>query len=150
MRTFTTFEQVLEAAHSRLGTSDWLKIDQERIDRFADATGDRQWIHTDATRARSGPFGATVAHGYLTLSVLPTLAATIYRFDTAGARVNYGADRVRFPMPVVVGARIRSHVDLGDVLPTTSGLQVSISTTVEIEGAEKPACVATTLLRLQP
>ncbi|MCW2856942.1 MAG: putative enoyl-CoA hydratase 1 [Marmoricola sp.] len=148
MRVFTTLDEVLGAANSRLGTSDWLDITQERIDTFANATDDWQWIHTNPSRAATGPYGATIAHGYLTLSLLPTLAATLYRFDTPGARINYGTDRVRFPAPVVVGARIRSHVELGDVQPTPSGLQLSINTSVEIEGVGKPGCIATTLLQL--
>ncbi|GAB7004926.1 MaoC family dehydratase [Nocardioides sp. AN3] len=148
MRTFTTVEEVLEASDSHLGTSDWLEMTQERIDTFAEATGDHQWIHTDPEQAAGGPYGATIAHGYLTLSVLPALASTIYRFDTPGARINYGADRVRFPAPVRVGSRIRSHVDLRTVVPTADGLQLTLETSVEIEGSARPACVATTLLRL--
>jgi acyl dehydratase len=126
-----------------------LEITQEHVDNFASATGDWQWIHTNPEKAAAGPCGATVAHGNLTLSTLPALAANIYRFDTPGARMNYGSDRARFPTPVLVGARIRSHVDLGDVQATASGLQLHINASIEIEGVEKPACIATTILRLQ-
>lgn len=148
MRVFTTFDEVLESAGTHLGASEWLEMTQDRIDAFAEATGDRQWIHTEPERAAAGPYGSTVAHGYLTLSALPALAATIYRFDTPGARINYGADRVRFPAPVKVGVRVRAHVDLGTVRPTAHGLQLTFHTSVEIEGGDKPACVATTLLQL--
>src|SRR3954469_12034456 len=101
MRIFTSFDELRDAVGSKLGTSDWIEIGQERIDQFAAATGDWQWIHTDAERAASGPYGAPIAHGYLTLSMLPALAASAYAFDTPGARINYGVDKVRFPHPVV-------------------------------------------------
>ena len=148
MRVFTTLAEVSAAAGEDLGTSDWLTIDQERVDRFADATGDHQWIHVDVERAASGPFGGTVAHGYLTLSLVPFLGGQVVAFETPGARLNYGTNKVRFPHPVLVGQRIRAHVALADVTALPSGLQATIRYTVEIDGAPKPACVAETVVLL--
>lgn len=142
MRTFTTLAEVADAAGTEIATTDWLVVDQRRIDLFADATGDHQWIHVDAERAASGPFGATIAHGFLTLSLLPHFNTEAFALETPGARLNYGLNKVRFPHPVPVGSRLRSHVAFGEVTDLPSGKQLAIRHTVEIEGVEKPACVA--------
>jgi len=148
MHTFTTFDTVEAAVGSELGTGEWLTIDQERVDAFADVTGDHQWIHVDPERAASGPFGTTVAHGYLTLSLVPALTQGVVVFETPGAKLNYGLERVRFPSPVPVGSRVRAHVTLREATRTDRGLRVVLSTTVEIEGSDRPACVAETVVLL--
>jgi acyl dehydratase len=148
MRVFTTLDEVSAANGEELGTSEWLEIDQERVDRFAEATGDHQWIHVDVERAASGPFGGTIAHGYLTLSLVPFLGSQVMSFETPGAKLNYGANKVRFPHPVLVGSRIRAHVAIADVADLPSGKQATIRYTVEIEGVDKPACVAETVVLL--
>ena len=150
MRTFTTLDEVADAAGQEVGTSEWLTVDQERIDQFADATDDHQWIHVDRERAAQGPFGGTIAHGFLTLSLLPHFAAEVFRLETPGARLNYGLDKVRFPAPVPVGSRLRSLVRVGDVTDLPSGQQLVVHHTVEIEGADKPACVAAHVVLLLP
>ena len=142
MRTFTTLDEVTAAADSEIGTSEWLTIDQDRITAFADATDDHQWIHVDEARAASGPFGTTIAHGFLTLSLLPHFASEVFRLETPGARLNYGLEKVRFPHPVPVASRLRSHVRFGTVTDLAAGKQLIIQHTVEIEGVDKPACVA--------
>ncbi len=142
MRTFTTLDEVAAAANTEIGTTEWLSIDQERINLFADATNDHQWIHVDPERSQDGPFGATIAHGFLTLSLLPHFNEESFVLDTPGARLNYGLNKVRFPHPVPVDARLRSHVSFGDVTDLATGKQLVIKHTVEIEGVEKPACVA--------
>jgi acyl dehydratase len=128
-----------------LGYSDWVVVDQERIDLFADATGDHQWIHVDPERAETGPFGTTIAHGYLTLSLLPVLQMEIFRIDGLTMGINYGLDRVRFPSPVPVGATIRAEATLTDVRETPLGWLASIRVRIEVEGQQKAACVADTL-----
>jgi acyl dehydratase len=148
MRTFTSLDEVTAAAGTDIGTSDWVEITQDRVNLFADATDDHQWIHVDAERAAAGPFGTTIAHGYLTLSLLPFLGAKVVTFDVPGPKINYGLDKVRFPQFVRVGARVRDHLALGDVTPTATGLQVAMRHTIEIEGDDKPACVAQTLVLL--
>jgi acyl dehydratase len=148
MRVFTTLDEVSAAKGEELGSSEWLTIDQDRVDRFAEATGDHQWIHVDVERAASGPFGGTIAHGYLTLSLVPFLGSQVMSFETPGAKLNYGANKVRFPHPVLVGSRIRAHVALADVTDLPSGKQATIRYTVEIDGVEKPACVAETVVLL--
>jgi acyl dehydratase len=150
MRVFTTLEEVAEAAGEELGSSDWLTIDQDRVDRFADATGDHQWIHVDAERAAEGPFGGTIAHGYLTLSLVPMLGTEIFRLDTPGAKVNYGVNKVRFPAPVRVGTRVRAHATVGEVKDLPTGKQMTLRWTIEAEGETKPACVAETVVLLLP
>ncbi|MFF2846096.1 MaoC family dehydratase [Streptomyces sp. NPDC058001] len=134
---------------TRLGVSGWLTVDQSRVDLFADATGDDQWIHVDPERAASGPYGATIAHGYLTLSLLPVLVGEAFRLTGVGRRVNYGLDKVRFPSPVVVGARVRAVVTLREVEPVPAGgIRMGLRCVVEIEDGGKPACVADTLTLL--
>jgi acyl dehydratase len=150
MHTFTSLDDVAAAVGEELGTSDWVTIDQERVDRFADATGDHQWIHVDVERAKEGPFGGTIAHGYLTLSLIPWLGSTVFTLDTPGAKLNYGVNKVRFPHPVLVGKRVRSHVSVADVADVPAGKQLTLRHTVEIEGESKPACVAETVVLLLP
>ncbi|HSE07778.1 MAG TPA: MaoC family dehydratase [Nocardioidaceae bacterium] len=148
MRVFKTFDEVSEAAGQELGTSDWLTVDQERVNAFADATGDHQWIHVDVQRAKEGPFGGTIAHGYLTLSLVPSFGAQIFALETPGAKLNYGVNKVRFPNPVRVGSRVRATASLGEVTDLAAGKQLTIRYVVEIEGEDKPACVAETVVLL--
>ncbi|NYG55134.1 MaoC family dehydratase [Nocardioides perillae] len=150
MRTFTTLDEVAEAAGQELGTSEWLEITQERVNLFADATDDHQWIHVDLERSAAGPFGGTVAHGYLTLSLLPHLGSTVFSLQTPGAKLNYGLNKVRFPAPVLVGSRVRVHVTLGEVTDLPTGKQMTLRHTIEVEGQDKPACVAETVVLLLP
>ncbi|HEY9564800.1 MAG TPA: MaoC family dehydratase, partial [Nocardioides sp.] len=103
MRVFTTFDELSEAAGTELGTSDWITVDQRRVNSFAEATGDHQWIHVDMERAKQGPFGGTIAHGYLTLSLIPWLGSQVFKLATPGAKLNYGVNKVRFPNPLLVG-----------------------------------------------
>jgi acyl dehydratase len=148
VRTFTTLEDITGAVGEELGTTEWLTIDQERVNAFADATDDHQWIHVDLERAAAGPFGGTIAHGYLTLSLLPVFGTQVFRLETPGAKLNYGLNKVRFPAPVPVGARIRAHAKLVDVVDVPAGKQVTFGWTIEIEDAPKPACVAETVVLL--
>ncbi|MDT0201962.1 MaoC family dehydratase [Nocardioides sp. AE5] len=150
MRVFSTFDELSEAAGTELGTSDWVTIDQRRVNAFADATGDHQWIHVDLERAKDGPFGGTIAHGYLTLSLIPWLGSQIFKLQTPGAKLNYGVNKVRFPTPLLVGKRIRSHVSFKEVTDIPAGKQLVVGHTIEIEGEEKPACVAETVVLLLP
>ncbi|MCL2543816.1 MAG: MaoC family dehydratase [Microbacteriaceae bacterium] len=150
MRVFTTFEELEKAAGEDLGSSEWLTVDQDRVDRFADATDDHQWIHVDVERAEEGPFGGTIAHGYLTLSLVPMLGAQVYSLETPGAKLNYGINKVRFPNPVLVGSRIRCHVRIAAVSDIPTGKQLTVQHTVEIEGADKPAMIAETVVLLLP
>lgn len=148
MRILSTLDQINEAVGTSLGTGDWLVIEQDRINQFADATGDHQWIHVDAERAAVGPFGATIAHGYLTLSLIPALGNGVFALEHPGPTINYGVNKVRFITPVKVGSRIRAHVLLAAATPIATGLQLLIDYTVEIEGESKPACVAQTVVLL--
>ena len=124
----------------------WLTIEQDRIDAFADATDDHQWIHVDPSRAAQGPFGATVAHGYLTLSLVPSLTDALVEVGGTDLVVNYGLDRVRFPQPVVVGSRVRASTTIRSAEPTAQGIRAGFTVTIEIEGADKPALVADTVV----
>ncbi|WP_299050908.1 MaoC family dehydratase [uncultured Nocardioides sp.] len=148
MRTFTSLDEVSAAAGSDIGTSDWFEITQDRVNGFADATEDHQWIHVDAERAAEGPFGTTIAHGYLTLSLLPFLGSKVVTFDFPGPKLNYGLNKVRFPQFVKVGARVRDHLAIGEVTEASHGLQVAMKHTIEIDGEDKPACVAENLILL--
>jgi acyl dehydratase len=147
MRVFTGLDELKAATGTVLGTSGWLEIDQEKVDRFADATGDHQWIHVDTGRAAAGPFGTTIAHGFLTLSLIPYFAAQAYRLDGWRMAVNYGLDRVRFITPVRVGSRLRGVLELVSLQELAGGVQLTIRATVEIEGNERPAAVAETINR---
>ena len=150
MRVFTTFEEIEAAAGEEIGTSDWVLIDQDRVDQFAEATGDDQWIHVDAELAKEGPFGGTIAHGYLTLSLVPWLGSQVFDLATPGAKLNYGVNKVRFPNPVLVGSRIRTKVAIGEVTDLPTGKQLTLRYTIEIEDQDKPACVAETVVLLLP
>ena len=130
-----------------IALSDWLRVDQARIDQFAQATGDHQWIHVDPVRAAAGPFGATVAHGFLTLSLLPKLFEIGFAVDDVKMGINYGLNRVRFAAPVRVGSRLRARFKLLSFEPLAGGAQLTIAVTIELEGSDKPACVAETVTR---
>ncbi len=130
-----------------LGHSEWITVDQDRVNLFADATGDHQWIHVDAERATTGPFGAPIAHGYLTLSLSNFFLPQIVEVQGFSAGVNYGVDKVRFPSPVKVGSRVRAGAELTAVSEVTGGLQTTIVITIEVEGSPKPACVIESLSR---
>ena len=130
-----------------LGPTEWTEVTQERVNQFADATGDHQWIHVDPERAAKGPFGGTIAHGFLTLSMLPQGTFELMHVEDASAAINYGLNKVRFPAPVPVGSRIRTTYRLVDVSEVEGGVQVTTSATVEREGSEKPVCVAETVSR---
>jgi acyl dehydratase len=132
---------------THLGFSSWHAVSQHQIDLFAEATGDDQWIHTDSERAKDGPFGATVAHGYLTLSLLPVLLAELLAVEGPRFVVNYGLNRVRFPAPVLVGSRLRLGAVLDALEPVTGGHQVTLQCTFDLEGSAKPCCVADVVFR---
>lgn len=133
-----------------IGASAWHLVDQHRIDVFAEATDDRQWIHVDPIRAADGPYQGTIAHGYLTLSLLPVLVGEAFTLDGVSRRVNYGLDKVRFPSPVPVGSSLRVVVSVGSVAPASGGTLLGLRCVVEIQGGAKPACVAETLTVLIP
>jgi acyl dehydratase len=147
VKVFTSVDDLAAAVGQELGTSDWITIDQERIDRFADATGDHQWIHVDPARAESGPYGRTIAHGFLTLALVAPIGQQVMSVTGARMTVNYGLGRVRFISPVPVGARVRGTVTLTDVTPVDGGVQATRRVTIEIEGSDRPACVAESLVR---
>ncbi len=140
-------DEVKAAVGAHLGTSAWLEITQDRIDQFAEATGDHQWIHVDPERAAAGPFGTTIAHGYLTLSLSNAFLPEIVDVRGFSMGVNYGTGKVRFPAPVPVGSRIRASVELAGADDVTGGVQTTMVITVEIEGGTKPACVIESLSR---
>jgi len=148
---FATPEALLGAVGRKLGASEWLAIDQARVNQFADATGDHQWIHVDPERAKSGPFGATIAHGYLTLSLVNSFLPQLLEVRGTSMGVNYGCDRVRFPSPVRVGSRVRG---VGEVVAAEAlkggAVQAIVRVTVEIEGSDRPACVVDTISRFLP
>jgi acyl dehydratase len=144
---FESPEQLRAAIGRSLGPSEWLQIDQARIDLFADATNDRQWIHVDVERAKQGPFGAPIAHGYLTLSLVNHFLPQLVHVPTARMGVNYGCNKVRFPAPVRVGSRLRAVGEITEVEPIQDGVQVVVRVTLEIESGGKPACVADTVSR---
>lgn len=147
MRTLDGADALKAAVGEVLGSSDWLDIEQDRIDAFADATNDRQWIHVDPERAADGPFGATIAHGFLTLGLVPSFIRQIYEVTGVQMAINYGLEKVRFPSPVPVGSRIRGTSRLDGITEVAGGVQAVVTTTVEIEGSDKPACVAQTVTR---
>ncbi|MEW6099679.1 MAG: MaoC family dehydratase [Pseudomonadota bacterium] len=151
MKVFERLTDLQGLVGQSLGTSDWVEIDQERIDRFAEATGDHQWIHVDPARARKGPFGTTVAHGFLTLSLLPLFFESAFAIRDVAMGINYGLNRVRFPAPVPVGSRLRAHFTLLAYEPLEpAGAQLTVQVTVEREGSDKPVCVAESVTRRHP
>ncbi|HEU0191477.1 MAG TPA: MaoC family dehydratase [Mycobacterium sp.] len=148
MRTFKSVGELAALQGQPIGTSDWVTITQEAVNLFADATGDHQWIHVDRERAAKGPFGTTIAHGYMTLSLLPSLMQQIYTVEGVKMGINYGLNKVRFPAPVPVGSRVRAQTAVADVADLGDGAyQLTMSTTVEVEGSPKPACVAESVVR---
>ena len=148
MRTFGTVEEIESAVGEEIGTTEWVEITQDRVDRFADATNDHQWIHVDRERAAKGPFGGTIAHGYLTLSLIPSFGSQLFELANPGAKLNYGVNKVRFPNPVKVGAKIRATAKVNAVTAMSAGHQLTMGFTIEIEGEDKPACVAETVVLL--
>jgi acyl dehydratase len=144
---FNGIDDVKAAEGKHLGYSDWLEITQDRVDKFAEATGDYQWIHVDVERAKAGPFGGTIAHGYLTLSLASFFLPQIAEYEGFTMAVNYGMDKVRFPAPVKVGARVRAGAQLADVSDVAGGIQTKVVITIEVEGGDKPACVIESLSR---
>lgn len=147
MRVFNGVDELRTAVGTEIGVSDWITVDQHQIDLFAEATGDHQWIHIDPERAKAGPFGTTIAHGFLSLSLLSALVGQIYRVDGGKMGVNYGLNKVRFTSPVPVGSKVRGRIELIDVSDATGGVQLTNKVTVEIEGADRPALVAEWLTR---
>ena len=145
------YEDVPSLVGEELGVSDWHLVKQEDVDAFADVTHDHQWIHLDVERAKTeSPYGTTVAHGYFTLSLTPYLASQIWRVTGVRMGVNYGLNRVRFPAPVIIGKRVRARSTLKSVREVKDGLQLETTVTIEIEGGEKPVCVAETVSRVYP
>ncbi|MDT0345421.1 MaoC family dehydratase [Streptomyces litchfieldiae] len=146
-RIFPSPAGLKAAVGEQLGVSDWLTVDQKRIDLFAEATGDHQWIHTDPERAAAGPFGSTIAHGYLTLALLPVLTPGLLRVEGVRMALNYGVNKVRFPAPLPVGSRVRATGGIAAVTEVPDGVQLVMSLAVEREGGAKPVCVAETVTR---
>ena len=147
MRSFEHLADLAPLVGQEIAVSDWITVDQHRIDLFADATGDHQWIHLDAERAAKGPFGTTIAHGFLTLSLLPEMAAAAMEVRDTRMGVNYGLNKVRFPAPVPSGSRLRGHFKLLAFEPLDGGAQLTMEVTMEREGSDKPVCVAESLAR---
>ncbi|MEU9310667.1 MaoC family dehydratase [Streptomyces sp. NPDC048256] len=145
--TVNGLDELKKLAGSDLGTSEWIEVTQERIDTFADATGDHQWIHVDPERAAAGPFGAPIAHGYLTLSLFIPLFTELLDVQGVSTKVNYGLNKVRFPSPVKVGSRIRLVAKLTEVEDVPGGVQITVDGAIEIEGGAKPAAVLQSLSR---
>jgi acyl dehydratase len=150
MKVFNGIPELEAAVGTHLGWSAWHTVTQEQVQQFADATGDHQWIHLDVEKAKDGPFGGTIAHGYLTLSLLPMLVAEVYRLEGVKMGVNYGADKLRFPSPVPVGSQVRGGVELTGAKPIALGVQVSSRVTIERDGGDKPACVVDMLAVVVP
>ena len=146
-KTYAHLADLAPLVGQPLGSSGWVTIDQARIDQFAQATGDHQWIHVDPVRAAAGPFGAPIAHGFLTLSLLPMLFESGFAVADVHMGVNYGLNRVRFVSPVKVGSRVRAHFKLLTYEPLDGGAQLTVEATIELEGSAKPACVAETVSR---
>ncbi len=144
---YSSAEQLLAAEGQDLGATEWIEIDQARVNLFAEATGDHQWIHVDPVRAASGPFGGCIAHGYLTLSLVNLFLPQLIQVDNLRMGVNYGCDRVRFPAPVRVGARIRGRGEVVRVEQVGAAVQATVRVSVEIEGGERPGCVVDTISR---
>ena len=147
---FKTPFELTASVGCKLGATDWLTIDQQRINLFADATGDHQWIHVDPERAKDGPFGSCIAHGYLTLSLVNFFLPQLIDVQGIDMGVNVGLDKVRFPLPVKVGSRVRGSGEIVSVEEVKGAIQSVVRVTVEIEGADKPACVADTISRYFP
>lgn len=147
MKVINGLSELAAAVGEQLGPSDWLVVEQNRINEFASATEDRQWIHVDTTRALDGPFGGTIAHGLLTLSLLPHFMQKLYRVDGVAMAVNYGYNKVRFITPVPVGAKLRAIATIEVVADVPGGVQATLFTTIEVEGSEKPAAAIESIVR---
>ena len=147
MRSFETIAELQGLVGQEIGLSEWITVTQERIRLFAEATNDHQWIHLDADRAASGPFGTTIAHGFFTLSLLPEMSASAFEVHDTRMGVNYGLNKVRFPAPVPSGSRLRGHFKLLSYEPLEGGAQLRVQVTMERAGADKPVCVAESLSR---
>ncbi|GAA2748220.1 MULTISPECIES: MaoC family dehydratase [Kitasatospora] len=147
MTTFASLAELTAAVGTELGTSEWHTIEQERVDLFAEATGDHQWIHVDPARAKESPFGGTIAHGYLTLSLIPVLAKECYGVEGVRMALNYGSEKVRFPAPVPVGTAVRATAELLKADEVPGGVQALVRFTITSEGSAKPHCVAETITR---
>jgi acyl dehydratase len=150
MKVFRSVEELRDAVGTHVGYSDWYDIDQRRVDLFAEATGDFQWIHVDRERAAAGPFGSTIAHGFLTLSLLPVLAWGVYRTEGFQMEINYGLNKVRFPAPVPVPSRVRAGVEMLSLEEFGDGYMSTTRIVIEREGADKPVCVAESLGYMVP
>src|SRR6202158_4516897 len=148
MKTITGIEGYKALVGEQLGESDWLQVDQDRINQFADATGDHQWIHVDIEKAKQGPFGTTIAHGFLTHPLHPGLTGGLLKIEGVRMAINYGLNRVRFPSPVKVGSRVKASVRNLSVEDVQGGIQIVNEVTISIEGEAKPACVAESVSRL--
>lgn len=142
VREFQGIAELEKHIGQELGASDWVTVDQDRINKFADATGDHQWIHIDEEKAKDGPFGSTIAHGFLTLSLLPLLGAEVMNVSGMEMKINYGLNKVRFPKPVPAGSKVRDVVSLKEIVRKSSGIQVVMDHVIEIEGSDRPACIA--------
>jgi acyl dehydratase len=147
MRTFETIAELAELVGQEIGVSEWITVTQERIQLFAEATNDHQWIHLDAERAKAGPFGTTIAHGFLTLSLLPEMGASAFQVRETRMGVNYGLNKVRFPAPVPSGSRVRGRFRLLSYEPLDGGAQLTVQVTMEREGSDKPVCIAESIGR---
>ena len=147
MKTFNTLAELAALAGQEITVTDWYEVTQQHINQFADATGDHQWIHVDAERAKAGPFGATIAHGYLTLSLLAGFFDRALKVKNVRMGINYGLNKVRFMAPVPVNSRLRVRIELLGTTPIDGGLQLAWRSTIEREGSDKPACVAESLAR---
>ena len=145
MKTFQSYSEQAACVGQEVAVTDWITVTQQQIDLFAQATGDHQWIHVDPERAAAGPYGSTIAHGYLTLSLLPALGATIFDIDGVRMKINYGMNKVRFPAPVPVGSKIRCGARLESLERTFKGANLITTYTIEIDGAQRPALVAETI-----
>jgi acyl dehydratase len=148
MRIFRSLDELSGAVGEEMGPSPWMSISQQHVDMFAEATGDHQWIHVDVARAAAGPFGGTIAHGYLTLALIPVLASELFHLDLHGPKLNYGVNRVRFPHVVPVGSNVRARATIAEVTDVPAGKQMVTRYVIELEDAEKPACVAETVVLL--
>ncbi|WP_184572982.1 MaoC family dehydratase [Streptomyces zagrosensis] len=146
-RIFTSLDELRAAIGVPLGPSQWWQIDQRRIDLFAEATGDHQWIHVDPEKAAAGPFGSTIAHGYLTLSLLPAFVPQLMRVEGVRMGVNYGVNKVRFPAPVPVGSRLRASATIAEAAEVKAGVQLTTVVTIQREGGDRPVCVAESVSR---
>ncbi len=147
MRRYARLDDLRDLVGQELGTSGWVEVTQARIDGFAQATGDEQWIHVDPVRAAAGPFGTTIAHGFLTLSLIPRLLESAFAIDDVRMGLNYGLNRVRFTAPVPAGSRLRGRFTLRGFEPLDGGAQLAIDAVLEREGSDKPVCVAETIGR---